>query len=213
MDNFSPPKGNISLSKEDYANLLSAQKVKLVYDVVEIFERKFVKKDKQLVERVIQVAEEGKNNLKNIAEDELVVEEEAFNEVVRVSLKKLLTEYENYLQQRSLKIWDKNAKEAADARKICRQSDDDFKLCRKVLEESLEEEFVNIAICLTHQAMSSVIKFTAKSDDSKKPNAAQNKSYEKKSFNDRAPFEKKRFNQPRSSEGSTYRSNFKAKKY
>lgn len=143
-------------SNQQYRDSLSAKKVQLVCRVGKIFAQKFSAAE-ELTEKMNNLAESGKEAILMAIELDSEEERKQRNESGSAFLKDLVREYEKYLQNSGLQIWDKNSEEAKDARRICRQNPD--QLCLD-LEGKSEEEFVNIAICLVFQAISSTIKFS-----------------------------------------------------
>jgi len=71
--------------------------------------------------------------------------------VARASLEELLLDYEDFLRQRGLRLWDKNSPEALEARKFL--SDESDKSDRSdSFKKSSEETAANTMICLINQA-------------------------------------------------------------
>ena len=66
--------------------------------------------------------------------------------VARASLDELILDYEDYLRQRGLRVWDKDSLEALRVRKKLQESSD-----LSELSDSSDEVAANTILCLAHQ--------------------------------------------------------------
>jgi len=97
-----------------YRKLRSFQCAQLVYDATVIFCDRFVEKRSRTHDQMIQAARSG---VQNIAEGSVASATSKKTElkltgVARASLEELLLDYEDFLRQRGLRIWAKDAPEA-----------------------------------------------------------------------------------------------------
>ena len=102
-----------------YRKLHSFQAAQLVYDLTVTFCNRFVDKRSRTHDQMIQAARSG---VQNIAEGSMASATSKKTElkltgVARASLEELLLDYEDFLRQRGLPIWDKNSPEALAVRK------------------------------------------------------------------------------------------------
>ena len=110
-DDLIPPHGG-------YRNLRSFQCAQTVYDATVIFCDRFVEKRSRMRDQMIQAARSG---VQNIAEGSMASAtskktELKLTSVARASLEELLLDYEDFLRQRGLRIWDKNSPDALSVR-------------------------------------------------------------------------------------------------
>jgi restriction system protein len=102
-----------------YRKLRSFQCAQLVYDATVTFCNRFVDKRSRTHDQMIQAARSG---VQNIAEGSMASATSKKTElkltgVARASLEELLLDYEDFLRQRGLRIWDKNSPQALAVRK------------------------------------------------------------------------------------------------
>jgi len=111
-DRLIPPHGG-------YRKLRSFQVAQVVYDATVIFCDRFIDRRSRSRDQMIQAARSG---VQNIAEGSMASATSRKTElkltgVARASLEELLLDYEDFLRQRGLRIWDKNSPEALAVRK------------------------------------------------------------------------------------------------
>ncbi len=97
-----------------YRKLRSFQCARQAYDGTVIFCERFMAKDFRMRDQMIQAARSG---VQNIAEGSMASATSKKGElkltgVARASLEELVLDYEDFLRQRGLRVWDKNAPEA-----------------------------------------------------------------------------------------------------
>ena len=102
-----------------YRKLRSFQCAQLVYDATVTFCNRFVDKRSRTHDQMIQAARSG---VQNIAEGSMASATSKKTElkltgVARASLEELLLDYEDFLRQRVLRIWDKNSPQALAVRR------------------------------------------------------------------------------------------------
>ncbi|MCX6555690.1 MAG: four helix bundle suffix domain-containing protein [Candidatus Aminicenantes bacterium] len=147
--NLIPPHGG-------YRKLRSFQSAQLAYDLTVVFCDRFIDKCSRTHDQMVQAARSG---VQNIAEGSMASATSKKTElkltgVARASLEELLLDYEDFLRQRGLHLWDKNSSEALAVRKkfLSDESDksdpsDTFKL-----KSADAETVANTMICLVNQA-------------------------------------------------------------
>ncbi len=109
-----PGEGTLIPPHGGYRKLRSFQCAQLVYDATVIFCERFVEKRSRTHDQMVQAARSG---VQNIAEGSMASATSKKNElkltgVARASLEELLLDYEDFLRQRSLRIWAKDSPEA-----------------------------------------------------------------------------------------------------
>jgi restriction system protein len=102
-----------------YRKLRSFQCAQLVYDATVAFCNRFVDRRSRTHDQMIQAARSG---VQNIAEGSMASATSKKTElkltgVARASLEELLLDYEDFLRQRGLRIWDKNSPQALAVRR------------------------------------------------------------------------------------------------
>ena len=101
-EGFIPPHGG-------YRSLLSYQKSEIVYDGTQYFTRRFFKKYDRTIDQMVQAARSGKQNIAeaSMASATSKETERKLTNVARASLEELRLDYEDYLRQRKLPLWDR----------------------------------------------------------------------------------------------------------
>jgi restriction system protein len=151
-----PGEGRLIPPHGGYRKLRSFQCAQLVYDATVIFCRRFVPVRSRTHDQMVQAARSG---VQNIAEGSMASATSKKTElkltgVARASLEELLLDYEDYLRQRGLRIWPKDAPEALAVRRRY-QSDrsnqsDGSDNCG--ISSATPEVAANTLICLINQA-------------------------------------------------------------
>jgi restriction system protein len=154
-----------------YRKLHSFQAAQLVYDATVLYCDRFIDKHSRTHDQMVQAARSG---VQNIAEGSMASATSKKTElkltgVARASLEELLLDYEDFLRQRGLPIWDKNSHEALKIRRKYKSevpnqsdlsdqsdksdlSDPSDKLEFYGLRGASAETAANIIICLINQA-------------------------------------------------------------
>ncbi len=151
-DNLIPPHGG-------YRKLRSFQCAQIVYDATVIFCDRFVEKYSRTRDQMIQAARSG---VQNIAEGSMASAtskktELKLTSVARASLEELLLDYEDFLRQRGLRLWDKNSPDALSVRKRYQsvesdKSDGSNRLDPYHVATISAETAANTLLCLINQA-------------------------------------------------------------
>ena len=147
QEGFIPPHGG-------YEKLFGYSKSQIIYDATVRFCDRFINIKSRTHDQMVQAARSGN---KNIAEGSRIsgTSKEAelkLTNVARASLEELLGDYQDYLRQHGLRLWDKNSKEALYVRKLGKKDDLSYEDFRDFIETRPPEVVANILICLIHQA-------------------------------------------------------------
>ena len=110
--NLIPPYGG-------YRNLKSYQTAEIVYDATVVFCDRFIDKRSRTHDQMVQAARSG---VQNIAEGSMASATSKKTElkltgVARASLEELLLDFQAFLRQRGLPVWDKDSPETLAVRK------------------------------------------------------------------------------------------------
>lgn len=150
-----------------YRKLRSYQVATLIYDGTVSFCDRFVDKRSRTHDQMVQAARSGG---KNIAEGSRAAATTSQTElrlvnVARASLEELLLDYEDFLRQRKLRAWAKDAPEALAVRAVGKRHQTDqadqtdwadpvahWKAYARWLEHADPAVVANALICLIHQA-------------------------------------------------------------
>ncbi len=102
--------GRLILPHGSYRKLRSFQTAQLVYDGTVVFCERFVPKKSRTRDQMVQAARSG---VQNIAEGSLASATSKKTEikltgVARASLEELLLDYQDFLRQRGLRLWQKD---------------------------------------------------------------------------------------------------------
>src|SRR5512143_3862508 len=110
-----------------YRKLRSFQCAQLVYDPTVIFCDRFVEKRSRTHDQMIQAARSGVQNIAegSVASGTSKKTELKLTNVARASLEELLLDCQDFLRQRSLRIWDKDSREALAVRHRYRSNGSD----------------------------------------------------------------------------------------
>ncbi len=139
-----------------YRNLKSFQAATLIYDLTvefcDLYMTYPTNKSYRTYDQMVQAARSGRQN---IAEGSQASGTSKKTEiklvgVARASLEELLTDYEDFLRQRGLKLWDKDNPNAKAIRALCYKTDTTYQTYKTYLKTPAEA--ANAAICLIHQA-------------------------------------------------------------
>jgi four helix bundle suffix protein len=142
-----------------YRKLRSFQSAQIVYDSTVVFCDRFVDKRSRTHDQMVQAARSG---VQNIAEGSMASAtskktELKLTNVARSSLEELLLDYEDFLRQRGLRLWDKDSPEALAVRRKYQSdkpdmSDRSDKSDPYGIATAPAETAANTLICLVNQA-------------------------------------------------------------
>jgi len=134
-----------------YRRLKSYQTAEIIYDATTVFCDRFINIRSRTHDQMVQAARSGKQN---IAEGSMASGTSKKTElkligVARASLEELLLDYQDFLRQRGLKLWQKNHPQAQRIRKLAYAKNRSYST---YIENSSQEIAANTLICLIHQA-------------------------------------------------------------
>lgn len=155
----SDPRRRLIPAHGGYRNLRSFQSAQLAYDGTVIFCQRFVEKRSRTHDQMVQAARSG---VQNIAEGSMASATSKKTElkltgVARASLEELLLDYEDFLRQRGLRLWDKNSPEALAVRRRYLSDGSDKSDSSDLadpygIKTASPEAAANTLICLINQA-------------------------------------------------------------
>ena len=136
-----------------YRNLKSFKSAEIVYDATVKFCDRFIDKRSRTHDQMVQAARSGRQN---IAEGSQASGTSKKTElklvgVARASLEELLLDYEDFLRQRGLALWDRNHPKSRTIRGLAYQENRSYLTYRTYIESSPAEVAGNTIICLVHQ--------------------------------------------------------------
>ena len=136
-----------------YQDLLSFQRSRIVYDATVWFCRRYLQRGDRTIDQMIQAARSGKQNILegSLASGTSKKTEVKLTNVARASLEELLEDYRDFLRVRSLRLWEKNCREALFVRKLGRTGNVTYETYKTYIETKPPEVAANIIICLIHQ--------------------------------------------------------------
>lgn len=137
-----------------YRKLKSYQTAEIIYDATIIFCNRFIDRRSRTHDQMIQAARSGKQN---IAEASVASGTSKKNElkllgIARASLEELLLDYQDFLRQKNLPLWEKEHPQAQSIRKLAWEKNRSYKTYRTYIEDASPEVAANTMICLVHQA-------------------------------------------------------------
>lgn len=135
-----------------YRNLRSYQTTTIIYDLTVEFCNLYIDRFSRTKDQMVQAARSGRQN---IAEGSQASGTSKKTEiklvgVARASLEELLIDYEDFLRQRGLKLWDKDNLEAKAIRALSYKADKTYETYKSYLKSA--EKAANCLVCLIHQA-------------------------------------------------------------
>lgn len=137
-----------------YAELLSFQKARIIYDGTVCFCDRFVDRRSRTHDQMVQAARSGKQNILEGSQASGTSKEAELKlvNVARASLEELLEDYRDFLRVGAHPLWDKNSREALFVRRLGRRDHGSYETYRTYLETRPAPVVANILICLIHQA-------------------------------------------------------------
>jgi four helix bundle suffix protein len=137
-----------------YRELKSYQMTEIVYDATVVFCNRFINIRSRTHDQMVQAARSGKQN---IAEGSMASGTSKKTElklvgVARASLEELLLDYQDFLRQKGLALWQKEDPRAKEVRELSWKGNRSYSTYRTYFEESSPEIAANAALCLVHQA-------------------------------------------------------------
>jgi four helix bundle suffix protein len=145
-DGFIDPHGG-------FRNLKSYQMSEIVYDATVLFCDRWIGRRSRTHDQMVQAARSGKQNIAegSVASGTSKKTELKLVGVARASLEELLLDYQDFLRQRNLLLWQKNHPQTRQIRKLAYVLNRSYKTYRTYIEESPPGVAANTMICLIHQ--------------------------------------------------------------
>ncbi len=136
-----------------YRDLKAYQTSEIVYDATVAFCDRFISKRSRTHDQMVQAARSGKQNIAegSIASGTSRKFELKLISVARASLEELLLDYEDFLRQKGLPLWEKDHPKAQVIRRLAFKEDRSYRTYKTYVEASPSEEASNTIICLIHQ--------------------------------------------------------------
>lgn len=146
-DRILPPHGG-------YRNLKSYQTAEIVYDATVVFCNRFVPRVSRTHDQMVQAARSGKQNIAegSRASGTSKKTELKLVNVARASLEELLDDFQDFLRQHGLPIWEKEHAHAQAIRKLAYLSNRSYQTYQSYIGQGSAEVAANTLICLIHQA-------------------------------------------------------------
>ncbi len=158
------PKSELIPPHGGYRNLKSYQTAEIVYDAPPL-SPPYQGGEKGEVDRLIdkcsrthdQMVQAGRSGKQNIAEGSMASGTSKKSElklvgVARASLEELLLDYDDFLRQQGLTLWEKDHPQAQIIRKLAYEKNRSYETYKTYIKQSSPEVAANTIICLIHQA-------------------------------------------------------------
>lgn len=135
-----------------YRDLQSYQMSEIVYDATVVFCDRFISKFSRTHDQMVQAARSGKQNIAEgcMASGTSKKTELKLIGVARASLEELLLDFQDYLRQKGLALWEKDHPKARQVRGLCYKKNRSYRTYRTYIEGP-PEIAANTMICLIHQ--------------------------------------------------------------
>jgi len=137
-----------------YRQLKSYQMAEIVHDATVAFCERFIDKYSRTRDQMVQAARSGKQNIAegSMASGTSRKMEMKLVGVARASLEELLLDFQDYLRQHGLALWDKNHPKAVAVRKLAYAPNRSYSTYKTYIENAPPEVAANAIICMIHQA-------------------------------------------------------------
>ncbi len=137
-----------------YRDLQSYQMAEIVYDGTVVFCDRFISRRSRTHDQMVQAARSGKQNIAEgcMASGTSKKTELKLIGIARASLEELLLDFQDYLRQHELPLWEKEHPKAREVRALCYRKNRSYTTYRTYIEESSPEIAANTIICLIHQS-------------------------------------------------------------
>ena len=136
-----------------YRELKSFQHAELVYDATVRFCDRFIDRRSRTHDQMVQAARSGRQNIAEGSQASGTSEKTELKlvGVARASLEELLLDYEDFLRQRGLVLWNKTHPTAQVVRRLAYEKNRSYMTYRSYIEQAPPETAANTIICLIHQ--------------------------------------------------------------
>jgi four helix bundle suffix protein len=136
-----------------YRELKSFQHAELVYDSTVKFCDRFIDLRSRTHDQMVQAARSGRQNIAEGSQASGISKkfELKLVGVARASLEELLLDYEDFLRQRGMKLWDKSHPTAVVVRRLAYEKNRSYLTYSSYIEKAPPEIAANTISCLIHQ--------------------------------------------------------------
>ncbi len=136
-----------------YQGLQSYRMSEIVYDATVVFCDRFINIRSRTHDQMVQAARSGKQNIAegSMASGTSKKFELKLIGVARASLEELLLDYQDFLRQKGLSLWEKDHPKAKEIRNLCYRKDRSYMTYKPYIEASPPEVAANTMVCLIHQ--------------------------------------------------------------
>jgi restriction system protein len=136
-----------------YRDLQSYQMAEIVCDATVAFCDRFVSKRSRTHDQMVQAARSGKQNIAEgcMASGTSKKTELKLIGVARASLEELLLDFQDFLRQRELPLWEKDHPKAKAVRGLCYKKNRSYKTYKPYIERNSPEVAANTLVCEIHQ--------------------------------------------------------------
>lgn len=136
-----------------YRKLRSYRTAEIVYDATIVFCDRFISKSSRIHDQMVQAARSGKQNIAEgcMASGASKKIELKLIGIAKASIEELMLDYEDFLRQRKLPIWEKNSPEAQAVKKLAWKVDRSYETYKTYVEASPPERAANVLLCLINQ--------------------------------------------------------------
>jgi restriction system protein len=145
--------GTIIQPHGGYRSLKAYQTAEIIYDGTVKFCERFIDHRSRTRDQMIQASRSGKQNIAEGSQASGTSKkiELKLVGIARASLEELLLDYQDFLRQRQLPLWDKDHPLAKKIRNLAYQENRSYLTYKTYIEESSAEVAANTMICLVHQ--------------------------------------------------------------
>ena len=151
-----PPKRRTGVIRPHgaYRGLKSYQTAEIVYDATAAFCDRFIDRRSRTHDQMVQAVRSGKENIAggSMASGTSSKFELKLVGVARASLEELLLDFQDFLRQHGLPLWDKNSLRAQAVRRLAYAENRSYSTYKTYVEEGTAEVAANTIVCLIHQA-------------------------------------------------------------
>ncbi len=133
-----------------YRELKSYQQATTIYDFTVKFCDRYIDRKSRTVDQMVQAARSGKQNIVEGASEKTSKQGALkLTGVARASFQELLEDYEDFLRQRELRLWDGQSAEAQAVRALVYETSPSYKTYMSYIDNP--EVAANAMICLINQ--------------------------------------------------------------
>jgi len=137
-----------------YRKMRSYHAALAVYDATVVFCDRFIERRSRTHDQMVQAARSGVRNIQEGSEASATSKktELKLTNVARASLVELMGDYQDFLRQRGLTVWDKDSPQALEARRKLASDRSDGSDLSDVMKTAKPEVAANTLLCLINQA-------------------------------------------------------------